>query len=140
VKLFVYGMLLNTHRVTLRGDFISEATLPEWELIFALHATIRPKEGGQVLGALWDVSEDEIRHLDRVEDYPRYYDRPILPVVLPSGELAPAITYVMQPDKVYIEPPTVGYCELVKEGYEQMGFPFEPLLHALAVTDREWAA
>ena len=46
-----------------------------WQLAFGCHATIVPRRGHSVPGALWRINLDHLDRLDRYEGWPTYYRR-----------------------------------------------------------------
>jgi gamma-glutamylcyclotransferase (GGCT)/AIG2-like uncharacterized protein YtfP len=55
--------------------FVQRMDLKGWQLHFGAHATIVPKRGAVVPGALWQVDLIDFYALDRYEGYPIYYTR-----------------------------------------------------------------
>ena len=55
--------------------FLRSYWMRGWELAFGSHATIVPRRGASVPGALWEITIDDLIALDRYEGYPSYYTR-----------------------------------------------------------------
>ena len=57
------------------AKFVKRIDLRGWQLAFGHHATIIPRRGARVPGALWLVEPKDFAALDRYEGYPFYYTR-----------------------------------------------------------------
>jgi hypothetical protein len=55
--------------------FIKPYYLRGWQLDFGCHATVLPRRGAVVPGAIWHITDDDFRALDRYEGFPTYYTR-----------------------------------------------------------------
>jgi len=124
---FAYGTNLNQRQMLERcpdsqPKFV--ATLPNYKLVFVGWsrqwrggvASIRPFRGEKVLGAVYEVSDRDLRRLDSYEGYPRSYNRLNVTVFDEDGEPIKAITYIKsgqsdeaQPSKEYLAPIQQGY-------------------------------
>jgi len=124
---FAYGTNLNQRQMLERcpdsqPKFV--ATLPNYKLVFVGWsrqwrggvASIRPFRGEKVLGAVYEVSDRDLRRLDSYEGYPRSYNRLNVTVFDEDGEPTKAITYIKsgqsdeaQPSKEYLAPIQQGY-------------------------------
>ena len=124
---FAYGTNLNQRQMLERcpdsqPKFV--ATLPNYKLVFVGWsrqwrggvASIRPFRGEKVLGAIYEVSDRDLRRLDSYEGYPRSYNRLNITVFDEGGEPTKAITYIKsgqseeaQPSKEYLAPIQQGY-------------------------------
>lgn len=100
------------------------ATLPNFKLVFAREpsrgkggvATIRPQKGEKVLGAVYEISESDLKRLDRYEGYPTVYDRRKVTVFSETNEPIEATTYIMN-DQSQEAPPSPEYLAIIKQGY-----------------------
>ena len=54
----------------------------------------------EVEGILYEISEKDIKELDKHEGYPSHYNKITVRVNLKDGKEVEAVTYVAQPDKV----------------------------------------
>ncbi len=124
---FAYGTNLNQRQMLERcpdsqPKFV--ATLPNYKLVFVGWsrqwrggvASIRPFRGEKVLGAVYEVSDRDLRRLDSYEGYPRSYNRLNVTVFDEDGEPTKVITYIKsgqsdeaQPSKEYLAPIQQGY-------------------------------
>ncbi len=100
------------------------ANLPNYKLVFVGWsrqwrggvASIRPFRGEKVPGAIYEVSDRDLRRLDNYEGYPNNYTRLNVTVFDEDGEPIKAITYIKsgqsdetQPSKEYLAPIQQGY-------------------------------
>ena len=124
---FAYGLYLSQKLMLERcpdskPEFI--ATLPNYKLVFVGWsrqwrggvASIRPFRGEKVLGAIYEVSDRDLRRLDNAQGYPANYTRLNVTVFDEDGEAIKAITYIKagqadeaQPSKEYLAPIQQGY-------------------------------
>jgi len=124
---FAYGSNLNQRQMLERcpdsePKFI--ATLPNYKLVFVGWsrqwrggvASIRPFRGERVPGAIYEVSDRNLRRLDSYEGYPRSYTRLNVTVFEEGGEPIKAITYIKsgQSDEAQ---PSKEYLALIQQGY-----------------------
>ena len=102
------------------------ATLPNYKLIFAGWsrqrqggaATIKLSRGDKILGALYEVSERDLRRLDKYEGYPVSYNRIKVTVFDEDSNPIEAVTYIKVgqleetlPSKEYLAVIQQGYCD-----------------------------
>ncbi len=76
------------------------------------------------------MSDAGLRALDRFEGYPHHYRRNELTVQTPDGDELRALVYVMNNDPD--QPPEDWYLEIIREGYEEWGLPFQSLTEAVS--------
>ena len=102
---FAYGSNLNRKQMLERcpeSTPVFTATLPYYRLVFLGWsrqwrggvASIRPFRGEKVPGAVYEISEQCLRRLDKFEGYPRDYNRLNVTVFSEDGKPVPAITYI----------------------------------------------
>ncbi|MFC1966436.1 gamma-glutamylcyclotransferase family protein [Chloroflexota bacterium] len=104
------------------------ATLPNYKLVFAGWsrqwrggvASIRPFRGEKVLGAIYEVSDRDLRRLDRYEGYPDVYDHLNVTVFNEDGESIQAITYI-KTGQVEETKPSLEYLSIIRQGYRDWG-------------------
>ena len=75
---FGYGSNMNHDQMARRcptAYFVGPYYLKGWQLAFGHHATIIPKRGHVVPGALWQITVEDLIALDRYEGFPHYYRR-----------------------------------------------------------------
>ena len=77
MKLYLaYGSNLSVEQMERRcpdAKPIGKAILPEWKLVFKIHATIEPCKGSKVPVLVWKINDRDEQNLDRYEGYPSYY-------------------------------------------------------------------
>lgn len=127
VYYFAYGSNLNRNQMTERcpeSKPMFVATLPNYKLVFAGWsrewkggvATIKLERGAKVLGAIYDITERELRRLDSYEGYPSSYNRIKIRVFNEDGDAMEAITYVKSGPLDETEP-SKKYLSIVQQGY-----------------------
>jgi gamma-glutamylcyclotransferase len=125
---FAYGSNLNKKQMLERCPGAKpkfQAILPNYKLIFTGWsrewkggtASIKPVRGEKVPGAVYEVSEGDLRRLDRYEDYPNTYDRINVLVIKDDGTAIKAFTYIKrrQPDETK---PSPAYLAVIRQGYQ----------------------
>lgn len=128
-----YGSNLNIQQMRFRcpgAKVIGIAEIRNYELLFkgsrsGSYLTIEKKRGGKVPVAVWEVSDDNEKALDRYEGFPTfYYKRNMnVNVRLSDGtfERRAAFVYVMHEDRPLGVPSQV-YIDVCREGYREFGF------------------
>ncbi len=129
-----YGSNLNLRQMQFRcpdARIVGTAELSGWRLMYkgserGYYLTIEQAEGFAVPVAVWAVSEQDERSLDRYEGYPSFYYKKTLSLTLhgtESGETRPltAFAYIMHEDRA-LGRPSESYAERCREGYEAFGF------------------
>jgi len=124
---FAYASNLNREQMRERcPDSLAKfpATLHHYQLVFVGWsrnwrggtATIRPIRGGKVLGAIYEVTEECLRRLDRYEGSD--YRRLNVTVNNEDGEPMEAVTYIRsgqaEPAK-----PSKEYLAILQQGYKE---------------------
>ncbi len=100
------------------------ATLPNYQLVFAGwsrqwhggYATIKLSRGDKVIGAVYEVSERDLRRLDKYEGYPGNYDRMNVTVFGEVGEPIEATTYIKS-GQLEETQPSKEYLAVIQQGY-----------------------
>ena len=121
---FAYGSNLNKKQMRERCPdskpmFI--ARLPNYKLVFAGWsrqrrggvASIKPFRGERVLGAIYEVSEQCLRRLDKYESS---YNRMNVTVFDEDGDPIDAITYIKSQQSEET-PPSKEYLAVIQQGY-----------------------
>jgi len=104
------------------------ATLPNFKLIFTgwsrkWHggvASIKPLRGERVIGAVYEISERDLRLLDKHEGYPNTYNRIDVVVFTEDGESIKAVTYVKVEQSEETKP-SLEYVATIQQGYKDWG-------------------
>ena len=129
---FAYGMNTNPREMALRcpgAKSLGHARLVNHSFRFAQHADVEPCADSYVDGVLWEIDEPALQALDNLEGYPYYYDRVVASVVH-GARTYHALVYRMQPGQRASEP-TLGYYNLVTEGYRAHSVPTDQLENSL---------
>ncbi len=128
---FAYGSNLNQRQMLERcpasePKFI--ATLPNYKLVFVGWsrqwrggvASIRRFSGERVPGAIYEVSDRDLKRLDSYEGYPSNYNRLNVTVFDEDGEPIKAITYIKSGQSEEAQP-SKEYLALIQQGYRDWG-------------------
>jgi gamma-glutamylcyclotransferase len=128
---FAYGSNLNQKQMLERcpdskPKFV--ATLPNYKLVFVGWsrqwrggvASIKPFRGERVPGAIYEISDRDLRRLDRCEGYPGDYNRLTVTVFNEKSEPIEAITYIKTRQSEET-PPSQEYLSIMKQGYRDWG-------------------
>ena len=99
------------------------ATLPNFKLTFTARpgrqggvASITSHRGEKVLGAVYEISERDLKRLDGYEDYPTIYDRRKVTVWTETNEPVEAITYIKINQSRELKP-AAEYLAVIQQGY-----------------------
>jgi len=123
---FAYASNLNRKQMAERAPdskprFI--ATLPNFKLTFTAKAgkqggvaSIRPYRGEKVLGAVYEISERDLKRLDGYEGYPTIYDQRKVIVWTETNEQVEAITYIKIDQSRELKP-SPEYLVVIQQGY-----------------------
>lgn len=124
---FAYGTNLNKKQMLERCPdskpmFI--ATLPNYKLIFAGWSrqwrggviSIKPFRGERVPGGIYEISDRDLRRLDKHEGYPDNYNRLNITVFDEDGEPIEAVTYIKSQQSEETAP-SREYLSVIQQGY-----------------------
>ena len=124
---FAYGSNLSKTQMKERcpdSKAMFVATLHNYKLVFVGWsrrwrggvASIKPFRGEKVLGGIYELSERDLRQLDKHEGYPDIYTRVNVTVTNEFGDRIEAVTYIKigqleetQPSKEYLSAMQQGY-------------------------------
>jgi gamma-glutamylcyclotransferase len=131
VYYFAYGLNLSKKQMKERcpdSKPVAIVTLHHYKLVFAGWsrkwrggvASIKPFRGEKVLGAIYEISEEDLRRLDKYEGAPDLYDRVKVTVTNDFGELIEAITYV-KAGRLEETQPSREYLSIIQQGYRDWG-------------------
>jgi len=125
-----YGMNTNREAMEVRcpkakpmGGFY----LPNHRLIFRGVADFRHDVDAILPVVLWEITEDCLRSLDKLEGYPHHYNRRKV-----NGEW---IIYDMNGNKNHLSVPSGGYYHMIESGYKYFGLDDYNLRAALRDAD-----
>ncbi len=106
---FAYGSNMDSDRMKERDINYStreRAILEGCQLVFNKisyqnreegYANIEQTKNGVVEGCLYEITDKDIKIIDRYEGYPNHYNRITVSVIKDSRETIEAITYIAQP-------------------------------------------
>lgn len=133
-----YGSNLSVRQMAARcpeARVAGKAVLPDWKLVFRLHATIEPEKGPMVPVLIWEISDRDEQNLDAYEGWPSYYIKQDLEVTMTDlrgkhPRKVTAMVYIMT-EGHNVRLPMKGYVDVLAEGYERFGFDKDILRQAL---------
>lgn len=123
---FAYASDLNRKQMAERAPeskpkFI--ATLPNFKLTFTAGTgrqggvgSITPYRGEKVLGAVYEISDRDLKRLDGYEGYPTIYDRRKITVWTETNEPIEAVTYIKIDQSRELKP-LPEYLAVIQQGY-----------------------
>lgn len=119
---FAYGSNLNMRQMKTRcPDAIPmfKATLYNAKIEFKTYADVinEDKKRSYVKGAVYEVTKECIKSLDKYEGFPRLYKKVKCIVEGPFNKYHEAFMYVMQPNVRELNLPTQNYLDAISEGY-----------------------
>ncbi len=128
---FAYGSNLNRKQMLERCPDSKPkftATLPNYKLIFVGWnrqwrggvASIKSFRGEKVPGAVYEVSDRDLRRLDSYEGYPGNSNRLNVTVFSEDGEPIQAITYI-KTGQAEETKPSPEYLSIIRQGYREWG-------------------
>ena len=128
---FAYGPNLNRKQMLERCPDSKPrffATLNNYKLVFVGWSrqwrggvvSIKSFRGERVLGAVYEISETDLRRLDKYEGYPTNYNRIKVTVFSEDGEAIEAITYIKS-GQLEETLPTKEYLVVIQQGYRDWG-------------------
>ena len=128
---FAYGSNLNKKQMLERcpeskPEFV--ATLHNYKLVFVGWSrqwrggviSIKPFRGGRVLGAVYEVSDSDLKRLDKYEGYPNDSNRLNVTVLDEDGDAIDAVTYIKARQSEETQP-SKEYLALLQQGYRDWG-------------------
>ncbi len=141
---FAYGSNLNLRQMAQRcpkAQPLHLAELPGWKIVFRGVLDIVKSEGDFCLGAIWEITDDCLKALDRYEGFREsnphggMYRRLWMKTQLPGGRKGdPVLTYKMNRGG-YVAPPSGYYYDAVRQGYVDFGIPISHLDAAVAASE-----
>jgi gamma-glutamylcyclotransferase len=128
---FAYASNLNKKQMKERcpnAKPVSVVTLSHYRLVFVGwsrrwrggYANIQPFRGEKVIGAVYEVSEDDMKKLDKYEDCPGTYSR--INVILNDdfGRRIDAVSYI-RAGRAEAAPPSKEYLAVIEQGCRDWG-------------------
>ena len=129
---FGYGMNTNKSGTASRcpaAVSVGAAALYDHDFRFAYHADVVPAIGAKTVGVLWEITDKCLESLDRLESYPVYYDRKLVPIQC-DNKIYDAWVYFMQPGTPEAAPHD-GYWNCLVDGYREHNVSARQLHSAL---------
>lgn len=128
---FAYGSNLNT--VQMKGRCsdshpVTKVKLKDYKLVFNRVADIIESKDDLVYGAVYEVSDDDVKKLDRYEGYPRLYTKINVTVEDEFGEVYDVFAYVMTLKRR--GKPQENYYNIIKQGFIDWNLPVQSLVDA----------
>jgi hypothetical protein len=128
---FAYASNLNRRQMSERcpdSKPMCTATLPNHKLIFTGwsrqwrggKASIKPLPNHKVVGGVYEISEIDLRMLDKQEGCPSAYYRANKIVFTEDGEPLEVATYISR-DQAEETRPSLEYLSIMKQGYKDWG-------------------
>ncbi len=146
-KLYLaYGSNLNIRQMQRRcpgAQVVGTATIEDYELLFkgsqtGSFLTIEAKAGASVPVGVWQVTEADVKALDRYEGYPKFYYRKS--ILLPVKDIQTekvckrrAFVYIMHEERT-LGIPSDSYVRTCTDGYKDFGFDVDFLERAIAIS------
>jgi gamma-glutamylcyclotransferase (GGCT)/AIG2-like uncharacterized protein YtfP len=127
---FAYGANLNLEGMRFRCPAarpVGAFSLNDYQLAFSGVATIQPKPGASVPGALWEITQECEDNLDVFEGFPFLYSKIYL-----SQDNQEFMAYVMNDDPPAA--PSRSYFNTILEGYRDWNLPVSELKRARELT------
>ena len=129
---FAYGMNTNHDEMSMRcpdSTFIRKATLRNHKLTFQHVADYTYAKGYILHGALWLISANDEKALDRLEGYPNHYTKNYVKVDW-RGRKTTVMIYQMLSRDSY-NPPNSHYENCLRIGYAQSGMKLKQIDRAV---------
>ena len=128
MKYIAYGSNMVDEQMAHRSPgakLIGTGYLPNHRLEFYLHATVERSQakGARVPVAVWEISEEDERSLDRYEGFPTYYTKHRRRVVMDDGTQLWGMVYIM--NMIRPQPPTPTYYNSIHNAYVKLGLRSE---------------
>ena len=120
---FAYGSNLSHHQMKnircLGSKYIKSFFLKNYKLIFSHpnklnkfgYGNIIKKKGSKVAGAIWDITKEHEKILDKYEDFPNTYQKEYF--FLDGKKI---MFYIMS--EYFIKDPPKSYIDVINEGYK----------------------
>lgn len=128
---FAYGSNMNFARMKARchgSRFICRASLKSFKFVYdgaskrgGAVGNIVGSNEDEVWGGLFEITDEDLRALDKYEGYPDSYDRKEYRVQDDTGNSFVAIAYLRKPKR--LGEPSKSYREIVIQGAKDCGLP-----------------
>jgi len=128
---FAYGANTNINNMNGRcpnAKLVGNIILPDYELVFKGVADIEQRNGTEVQGVLWDITDDCERSLDIYEGFPTLYRKESFAVKI-IDRIEDVMFYKMNRSEYSL--PNVHYFNTIQNGYIQNDLDTTPLFECL---------
>lgn len=128
---FAYGSNLNLTQMKKRCPNsvpIAKVLLKGYKLVFNRVADIIESPKDVVYGAIYEVSDRDIKNLDVYEGFPRLYTEIEVQVEDDAGDMYKAFVYVMVLKGRGA--PAESYYNIIKQGFKEWDLPMQSLIKA----------
>ena len=132
-----YGSNLDRSQMAVRcpaSRVVCGVILFDWQLVFRGVADIVHRPGNKVPFGVYEITDQCEKALDHYEGFPDLYIKKHIDVSI-NGSTERVLTYVMTNNKG-IGPPFEGYFNVMRQGYDDWGFGYQPLCNALEYSIR----
>jgi len=130
---FAFGSNLHKKQMKNRcsdSEELEKLIIKDWQLLYRNGvATIERKLGSVVPGAIYKISKQDEKHLDRYEGYPRYYIKKYFKY---NNRLI--MFYVLPSIRAKMSLPSLRYFNTIMEGYCNWNLPVKDLYNSLKYT------
>lgn len=139
-----YGSNLNVGQMAYRcpdAKIIGTAEIKDYRLKFkgsysGSYLTIEKAKGFTVPVAVWQVSDDDIRSLDRYEGYPSFYYKRTMVLPCSDGKRHRCFVYIMHENRP-LGIPSPFYVQTCEQGYKDFDFDTYKLFQAIEYSERK---
>ena len=136
-----YGSNMNIEQMQWRcpdAKIVGNGYIKGWKLYFNYHANIKRTDNEEDVTpvVIWEISDEDLKQLDRYEGFPRYYIKKTIPCYLDENENdIDCIVYIMSAlySGVY-SMPDKRYFNTIYDGYKANKIEIEPLYNAYDYT------
>ena len=134
---FAYGSNMNHEHMKYRcpkSKYIGAHKLPDHELVFRSVADVQQSKDSSVVGALFKITDECERSLDRYEGYPNLYTKKYH--MAQDENMPKKIMFYSMVDKQLVFPPSESYLETIIKGYIDCDIPTDNLVEAVKFSQR----
>ena len=128
---FAYGSNLSKEQILHRcpdTEMLEPYLLDGWELSFYGPADIRPNDDSGVHGALYYLTENDEKTMDK---YEKNYSKVTFTVTRANGSKETCMTYIHK-ERTKTKKPSEDYFNRILVGYSDWGLPPQHLFNAVA--------
>lgn len=131
---FAYGSLLDDSEmkeICPGAKLVSTGCLKEHRLDFTRYSSKRWKGGVadvviskdcEVWGIVYEITDSDLKRLDKREGYPEAYDRSMKSIETPDGTSFKAWVYTVNKKESFV-PPTAKYMKIIRDASKKHDFP-----------------